>query len=93
MNPNHVACSYLVLSARGAFVDWTESTAPDLSHYDVWISSRPGGPYSRLNSEPIFETEWVTPELRFGTFWVVVTASDRTGNVSLQSNEVKLMIE
>lgn len=86
------AASYIAINSRGAYLKWKLSSASDLAGYEVWIAKNQGGPYSKLNENLLTKVVYLTPELRFGIYYFVVTVVDKAGNRSLRSNEARIEI-
>ena len=84
--------SYIALNTRGATLKWAPGVEPDLLGYEVWISNRQGGPYSKLHDGVLKDIFFRSEALRYGTFFLVVTAIDNNENRSLRSNEVEVTI-
>lgn len=76
-----------ILDGRDAVLDWTESTAPDLSHYEL---SRDGVRIAQVAAgQP---RSFRDPSLPNGTHRYVVRAVDHVGNRSEASNQVELTL-
>ena len=70
-------------------LDWNDNTEPDLAGYDVYRSTTPGGPYTRLNAALLSVSQYSDSGLSNGTaYYYVVTATDTSLNVSGNSLEV-----
>ena len=56
------AAPELVAATRDAggavLVDWSDGPAADLAGYDVYRSSTPGGPYTKVNARPLVRSEY-----------------------------------
>lgn len=87
-----IPAAYLILQGKGAFLDWTPSSAPDVIGYEIWASEQSGGPYVKIHPGLIQDSEGVTDELRLGTYFFVVIAVDGAGNRAVHSNEVSIEI-
>jgi hypothetical protein len=67
---------------------WFHSPSPDVARYNVYKSLQSGGPYSRINLDPVDHAFFLAPNLQGSTrYYFVATAVDESGNESLQSNE------
>ena len=88
----HAAEAYVALNARGAHITWEPSPEPDTQGYEVWVSNHTHGPYSKIHEGLIQTLEYRTTELRWGTYYFVVTAMDNNDNRSLMSSELKIEI-
>ncbi len=75
--------------AREINFSWYHNTEPDLDHYDLYISSEPGIYNGSSWNGP--EEECIL-ELSEGVYYVVLTATDQSGNESGYSPEVRFEI-
>ena len=87
-----------VVILRGAgtgyrvLLSWTGSTSP-VTGYDVYRSSRQGGPYKILNSTPNPDTSFIDTTVKTGqTYYYVVTSVDSAGVQSAFSGEVPAVV-
>lgn len=69
-------------------IDWDLSGSPDVAYYDVYQSLTPGGPYTRVNTDPVVHGMFVDTGLAAITaYYYIVTAIDSSGNASFPSSE------
>jgi hypothetical protein len=67
---------------------WTRSAAPDVATYYVYHSLTPGGPYQRVNIDPVDHAVFMDTGLLPNTrYYYVVSSIDRSGNESGYSTE------
>ena len=88
------ALSGLVWAGAGKIgLDWSDNTEPDLSHYDVHRSMVAGGPYEKVNTDPVIESEYLDEGLEDETtYFYTVTALDIAGNESEKSEEASATV-
>ena len=78
----------------GARLDWGGSVSFDVIGYDVYVSLYSGGPYQKVNSQPIqnpLRTFTATGLIPLQTYYVVMKAVDLAGNQSAYSQQVSVM--
>ena len=69
--------------STGLFVDWTDSSAPDLAGYDVYRSATSGGTLTKLNTALLTTSQVLDTLAPAGaTSYYEVRAVDTFGNVS-----------
>lgn len=69
-------------------LNWFASSSANIAGYNVYRSSSPGGPYTRLNSSLIAGTTFTDSVVAAGdTYYYVSTAVDSSNNESAFSNE------
>jgi fibronectin type 3 domain-containing protein len=69
-------------------ITWVASTSPVVGYY-VYRATPPGGPYTRLNSEPLTVTQYTDTAVDAGhTYTYYVTAVDSKKSESRASNDV-----
>ena len=69
-------------------VAWTHSVTPDVVRYNVYQASGPGGPYTKVNVDPLDHAVYLATGLSANTiYYYVVTAIDASGNESIISGE------
>jgi len=67
-------------------VSWDESPSADVTHYNIYHSLTPGGPYTIANSDPVAHAVFVDVGLAASTvYYYVATAIDSSGNESAKS--------
>ena len=75
-----------------ATLDWGDNYESDILGYNVYMSFSPGGPYSKMNSDPVLAAEdhqWVQGGLNNGWRYYFVTAAvDMVSNESPKTTEV-----
>jgi hypothetical protein len=76
--------------SSGIALDWADNSEPDLSGYDVYRSTTPGGPYSQVNTSRIgggssYTDSSASPNT---AYYYVVKAADKANQLSPTSNEV-----
>lgn len=77
--------------AHGVALSWTASTSPNIVGYTTYRSDTPGGPYAKNVSTLITGTSYLDPSAVVGkTYYYVVTATDKSGKESPNSNEIKI---
>jgi len=75
-----------------AVLTWKASTSVVAVYY-VYRSENPGGPYKKLNSSPVRETEYKDSAVQAGhTYFYQVTAVDAKGRESAFSNQVRAIV-
>ena len=75
-----------------AVLTWKASTSVVAGYY-VYRSENPGGPYKKLNSSPVRETEYKDSAVQAGhTYFYQVTAVDAKGRESAFSNQVRAIV-
>ncbi|MGD2124962.1 MAG: DUF2341 domain-containing protein [Desulfobacteraceae bacterium] len=77
----------VALSWQGA----TDCDSNDVSGYNVYRSTMPGGPYEKVNTGTITGTEYLDASTQSGTWYYVVTSVDVDQDESVQSSEVGVM--
>jgi len=76
------------LGADRLGVEWSLSTTPDALRYNVYQSSLGGGPYTKINADPVDHAVFVAVGLAPSTrYYFVATTVDGSGNESAQSLE------
>lgn len=69
-------------------LSWEASASQDVIGYHVYRSLQSGGPYTRLNAQPVGDTEYTdTAVMANTTYYYVVTAVAENGLESVYSNE------
>jgi hypothetical protein len=87
----------ILLSGSGAlphFVSlaWSE-TSSGVTGYNVYSSTQPSGPYSRLNTAPVSSMAYTDNTVQSGqTYYYCVTALDSSGDESGYSTDVSVTI-
>jgi hypothetical protein len=76
------------LGADRLHIDWQASSSADATHYNIYRSDTPGGPYTIDNVDPVDHTVYMSinlaPSMRY---YYVATTVDASGNESAQSME------
>ena len=70
---------------------WDANTEPDLDGYNLYKSTSPGGPYTKIQSLGLVTTATVL-NLTNGYHYFVLTAFNKTGLESGYSNEVPWVV-
>jgi hypothetical protein len=75
-------------------LNWSPSTDPNITGYNVYRGSISGGPYSQVNTESLVaSTLYTDATVTSGqTYYYVVTAVDSSGVESGDSNETQAVI-
>ncbi|MEM7394288.1 MAG: hypothetical protein AAF492_18270, partial [Verrucomicrobiota bacterium] len=76
---------------RRVSLDWENNTESDLSHYNLYRSTTPGGPYALVISNALLSASADTTVSNGVTYFYVVTAVDGAGNESAASPEVSAL--
>jgi hypothetical protein len=77
-----------------AFLTWNENQERDLAGYHVYRSTRSGRDYERLTDTVLTRTTFSDETAKPGaTYYYRITAIDRSGNESPESEEKKAIIE
>jgi hypothetical protein len=79
--------SSVVLSWQGA----TDANGGAVSGYNVYRSTTPGGPYTKVNPALITGTGFTDASAQTGTFYYVVKSVDSDGDESVASNELVVL--
>jgi hypothetical protein len=70
-------------------LNWNDNGEDDLDGYDVYRSTSPGGPYTKVNAARLQDSHYSDTTVTNGTtYHYVVRATDTTGNESASSGEV-----
>ena len=74
---------------RETVLDWSDNTEPDLAGYNIYRSTTPGGPYTKINGPLVATSTYADTGLTNGAaYYYVVTAQDNGANESGYSSEV-----
>jgi hypothetical protein len=69
-------------------LNWTGSTSSNINGYNLYRSSKSGGPYTKVTSSPVTGTSYVDYNVDGGyTYYYVATAVDGSNNESSYSNQ------
>jgi len=69
-------------------LNWTASTTPNISGYNLYRGAASGGPYTKINSSLIVGTSYVDADVDGGvTYYYVATTVDSTSKESAYSNQ------
>ncbi|HEX5131272.1 MAG TPA: C25 family cysteine peptidase, partial [Candidatus Krumholzibacteria bacterium] len=67
-------------------VSWTTSVTPDVTHYNIYRSLNPGGPFVKSNLDPVANAVFLDTGLAANTlYYYRAAAIDASGNESAQS--------
>jgi hypothetical protein len=84
----HGSTGLTVTSQPQVSLGWTASTSQDVVGYNAYRSTSSGGPYTRLNSSLISNTNYNDQTVQSGyTYYYVTTAVDSQGMESVYSNQ------
>lgn len=73
---------------KGAHLEWNASTSPNVTGYNIYRSTVPGGPYFKVNGSLVAGTDYRDTTVQSGmTYYYVSTAVDAAGLESGYSNE------
>ncbi|TDR20497.1 endonuclease [Marinicella litoralis] len=87
--PSQVSGLSAVANTSTIDLDWFDNTEADLAGYDVYRSQTSGSGYVKINSNQLSLSAYADSSITGGTtYYYVVTASDITGNESINSNQV-----
>lgn len=71
------------ISDTTVVITWSPVATADVVGYNVYRSNAPGGPWVKLNGQPVQGSSYTDPALELGTtYYYRVTAVDREGNES-----------
>ena len=74
-------------------LSWTASTSSNVAGYNVYRSTTPGGPYTKLNSARVAGTTYTDSTVQAGqTYYYVSTAVDNSNNESVNSNQAQAAV-
>ena len=92
-SPLSVALSGSAIASQHAVtLSWSASTST-VTGYNVYRSSQPGGPYTKLDSSLVTETTFTDSAVQAGlTYYYVTTGVDSSNTESVDSNEVSAVI-
>ncbi len=80
----------LAATAAGSRVvlDWSDASETDVEGFDVYRSTTAGGPYTKLNAEPVAASAFIDATVAAGqTYYYTVLAVDTAENLSPPSAE------
>jgi fibronectin type 3 domain-containing protein len=74
-------------------LSWTASISPGIAGYNAYRSTSSGGPYTKLNSSLISNTNYADQTVQSGfTYYYVTTAVNSQGQESVYSNEASATV-
>ena len=80
-------------NGHSIFLSWDISISLDISGYNVYRATSPGGAYQMLNSSPLVDTTYLDSDVVPGqSYYYVVTAVDRNNDESSYSNEATAVV-
>jgi len=89
--PNQVSGLSGVVNTSAIDLDWFDNNEADLAGYDVYRSETSGSGYVKINGNLLSLSDYSDSAITAGTtYYYVVTASDTTGNESVNSNEISV---
>lgn len=78
----------LPVSRDALFLDWATSPEADVAHYNVYRSDTLGGPYTKINTQPVTTSSYYDATVALNTwYYYVVTAVDTADLESAYSAE------
>jgi hypothetical protein len=78
--------------AHSVDLKW-KASASVVVGYNVYRATQSGGPYKKLNSDPVRETHYNDTEVQAGhTYFYAVTAADSKGHESVFSSQVQAVV-
>ena len=87
--PTQIAGLSGVANTASIDLDWFDNNEADLAGYDVYRSQTSGSGYVKINGARLSLSAYSDSNITSGvTYYYVVTASDTTGNESINSNEI-----
>lgn len=73
-------------AAHSVDLSWTASTSPTVTGYNIYRSTSPDGPFTEINSTPVFETKYTDTTVVSGTtYYYAATSIDSDGRESAYS--------
>jgi Abnormal spindle-like microcephaly-assoc'd, ASPM-SPD-2-Hydin len=92
-SPATIALSGTGAGHHSVDLSWLASASGDVVGYYVYRGTTPGGPYTKLNSQPVSGAPYSDTTVEDGqTYYYVTTAVDFRGVESVYSNEAKAPI-
>ena len=92
--PTQVAGLSGIANTGSNDLDWFDNGEADLAGYNIYRSLTSGSGYVRINSTQLSLSAYSDTNTTNGiTYYYVVTASDTTGNESINSNEIALIAQ
>jgi fibronectin type 3 domain-containing protein len=73
-------------AAHAVDLSWKASTSPTVSGYNIYRSTSPDGPFTKINSTPVLETKYTDTTVVAGTtYYYAATSIDSDGRESAYS--------
>jgi len=83
----------MTTSLHSVTLNWTASTSPNVVGYNVYRTTRSGGPYIKFNFTPIVGTSYTDIAVQASqTYYYVATAVDSNNNESIYSNKARATV-
>ena len=78
-------------TAHSVELSWTASTSSNAAGYNVYRSTSPDGPFTRINSAPVLETQYTDTTVVSGmTYYYAATSVNLNGQESARSGVVQV---
>jgi hypothetical protein len=82
-----------VVQPHSVSVNWTASTSPNVTGYNVYRGTTSGGPYTKLNSSSVTNLNYTDAAVAAGeTYYYVVTALNSSGEESAYSTQLQAVV-
>jgi len=78
-------------TAHSVDLSWTASASPKAVGYNIYRSTSPSGPFTKINSTPVFKTKYTDTTVVSGmTYYYAATSVDSDGHESAFSEVVQV---
>jgi len=78
-------------AAHSVELSWTASTSSNATGYNIYRSTSPDGPFTKINSTPVLGTEYTDTTVASGmTYYYAATSVDLDGGESAYSGLVQV---
>lgn len=92
-SPSASSLSAMGVNQHSVTLGWTASTSPGITGYNIYSGTASGGPYSKLNSTLITDTNYTDNTVEAGdTYYYVTTAVSAQGTESAYSNQAVAIV-
>ncbi|MGB9826244.1 MAG: hypothetical protein ACPLRU_06195, partial [Desulfofundulus sp.] len=89
----HAAQGWYITSTYYVTLTWRPSRSTDTARYEIWAAPRKGGPYFMTDIiDDRLAHQHTLANMPAGVYYFVMTSVDKSGNRSLQSNEVSVFV-